>query len=255
MEGSKNILFKTISVFIVVVSIVLVYLTFLGPLERYVNSLVVSRTISVSASDKVTAVPDVANLTFSVITEGIDISQITNENNSKINQAIEMLKSNGVDSKDIETTAYSLLPVYTQPQKEGGSSFVPQIAKYSLTQSVLVKIRDFSKISSIMSALPRLGINKIGNISFDIDDREIYLSQAREKAFYKAYQKALAMAKQNGVKIGKVISISEYPQYNYPVYKEIMSSSVGGVGEEVAPNIQPGSQDVSVNVTVVYEIK
>ena len=255
MESSKDILFKALSGFIAITAVVLIYVVFFGPLGIYTGSLVASRTMSVSVSDKVTATPDIAQFSFSVVSEGPDISQITNQNNSKINQAVAMLKNNGIEDKDIETTQYNLYPVYTQVSRGTTGDFVPKIAKYSLTQTVSVKIRDFSKISSVLGALPGLGINQIGSISFSIDDQEVYLSQAREKAFKKAYDKAVAMAQQNGVSIGRIISISDYPQYAYPIYKSTALGMGGVAAPSVAPDIQPGSQDVSVNVTVVYEIK
>lgn len=255
MDQSKDILFKVLAGFVGVLIIVVVYVAFFGPLGDYTGSLMIARTMSISVSDKVVATPDIANLSFSVIAEGKSITQITNDNNSKVNQAIAMLKSKGVEDKDIQTTEYNLYPVYTQPTRSSMGDFVPAIAKYSLTQTVGVKIRDFSKISSILEALPGIGINRIGSISFGIDDSEVYLTQAREKAFKKAHDKAVMMAQQNGVKIGKVVSISEYPQNIYS-YKEVAYGMGGGMGAPaVAPQIQPGSQDVSVNVTVVYEVK
>ena len=255
MDKSKDILFKALSIFIGISAIAVVYVIFLGPLGSYTSSLTAARTMSVSVSDKVTAIPDIAQFTFSVVTEGQSIPQITNDNNSKVNQAIAMLKGKGVDGKDIETSEFNLYPVYTQPTRISTGDFIPTIAKYSLTQTVSVKIRDFSKISDILGSLPGIGINKIGNISFSIDDPEVYLAQARQKAFQKAHDKAVAMAQQNGVAVGRVVSISDYPQYSYPTYKSTALGMGGVAAPSVAPDIQPGSQDISVNVTVVYEIK
>jgi uncharacterized protein YggE len=261
-SNSKDILYKTLSVFVSVITLVIVYFVFFGPLSDYRNSLVTSRTMSVSVSDKVTAIPDVAQLSFSVVSEGKDVSQITAQNNSKVREAIGMLESNQISKDDIKTLEYNLVPVYSQPQphlEQQGKIFIPQIIGYSLTQTILVKIRDFSKISSILEALPSLGINKIGGISFSIDNPETYYAQARAKAFKKAFEKAVSIAKENGVKIGKVINISDYSQGNYPIYKsfEATSPSMGG-GDALdisKPEIRPGSQDITVNVTVVYEIK
>ncbi len=255
MEKSKDFLYKVLACFVGVLAIVVIYVVFFGPLGNYTGSLMSARTMSVSTSDKVTATPDIAQFSFSVVTEGKNISQITNDNNAKINQAIGMLKEKGVSDQDIKTTEYNLYPVYTQPTKTSTGDFIPVIAKYSLTQTVSVKIRDFTKISDILGSLPGMGINKIGSISFSIDDPETYLTQAREKAFKKAHDKAVAMAQQNGVSIGKVIGISDYSQSAYPVYRDMAVGMGGAATPSAAPQIQPGSQDVSVNVTVVYEIK
>jgi len=253
---SKDILFKSLAGFLGVLTVVIIYVVFFGPAQSYMHSLYYARTINVASSDKVTATPDIASLSFSVVTEGKNISAITDENNSKVNSAIGMMKQKGVDPKDIKTTEYSLTPVYTQPGQYS-TDFVSSIAKYTLTQTVTVKIRDFTKISPVLDALTPLGINRIGNISFGIDDPEKYLAQAREGAFKKAYAKAQAIAQQNGLSIGKVVSISEYSPTNYAY--EGIGGGMGG-GAVAAPSfksaeIQPGSQEVTANVNVTYEIK
>lgn len=251
---SKDVLFKFLSVFVGVLAIVIIYVVFFGPLNSYTGSLYYARTVSVSASDKVTAIPDIANLSFSVVTEGADISAITNDNNSKINNAIAMAKGNGVNDKDIQTTDYNLVPVYTQAGVYS-LNFVPTIAKYQLTQTVALKVRDFSKISNILNSLISLKINNIGGISFTIDEPEKYLADARAKAFQKAHDKALVMAQQNGLSLGKIVSVSDYSSGYAASYKT--ASGMGGapMAESVAPVIQPGSQDITANVNITYEIR
>jgi hypothetical protein len=252
---AKDILFKALSGLVGVLTIVVIYVAFFGPLGSYTHSLYYARTVNVSASDKVTIKPDIANISFSVVTEGKNISSITDDNNSKVNSAIAMLKQNGVEEKDIKTIEYSLSPVYTQPGQYS-IDFVASIAKYTLTQTVSVKIRDFSKISAILDSLTSLGINRIGNIAFGIDEPEKYLSQAREGAFKKAQEKAAAIAQQNGLKVGKVVSVSEYGPVSYGY------EGIGGMGgasmapkSMVSADIQPGSQEVTANVSVTYEIR
>ncbi|MFA6136028.1 MAG: SIMPL domain-containing protein [Candidatus Paceibacterota bacterium] len=257
-EQSKNSLFGALTLFVLVLTVIFVYSIFWGPLHRYSQSLISPRTMAVSASDKVTVKPDIANLSFSVITEGMDTAKVVDENNKKINLAIDIIKQEGVSEEDIRTSEYNLSPVYTYPTRSSSGEFVPKIAKYTLTQSVSLKIRDFTKISVVLQKLPALGINKIENIYFSIDDPDIFLSSAREGAFKKAFEKADKMARQNGVSLGRVVSISDYSNNYYPTYEkygmggDMMSSSASPIS---APDIQPGSKELTVNVSVVYEIK
>jgi hypothetical protein len=252
---SKDVLFKILSGFVGILTIVIIYLVFFGPLSNYTASLYYSRTVSVSASDKVTAIPDIANLSFSVVTEGSDISAITNDNNSKVNNAIAMAKQNGVDEKDIQTTDYSLVPVYTQAGVYS-YGFVPTIAKYQLTQTVALKVRDFLKISTVLNSLIALKINSTGGISFTIDDPEKYLVDARAKAFQKAHDKALIMAQQNGLSLGKIVSVSDYSSgYAVPYKTNLGIGGGAAMAESIAPMIQPGSQEITANVNITYEIK
>lgn len=255
MERSKSYLFYALTV--LAVAVIVLGIVAIGPLEQWGASLTPARTLSVSASGKASVVPDVATFSFSVVSQGKDIGVITNDNNTKINKAIAAIEAQGVDKKDINTTDYSLQPVYTQPQPGVyGGTFVPSIAAYSLTQTVTVKIRDFSKISPIMSMLPGMGINKVGSLAFTIDDSDAYLASARTEAYQKALTKAQAIAAANGFTLGRVINVSEYQNQPYPMYAVGSAVGMGGINEKaVAPTIEPGSKDVTLNVTVVYEIK
>lgn len=251
IEGLKNWFWFLLNLFI----IVSILITLLGvrAFNRYENSLPVTRTINVNGEGKVTVIPDIATFSFSVVSEGKDPNKITTDNNQKINSALDFIKGKGVEAKDIKTTSYSLSPKY-EYDKVTRTTF---ISGYTLTQTVQVKIRDFSKIGDIMGALPGMGINQIGTLSFDVDNQDNYLNQARQIAFDKAFVKAKSMASQNHVRIERVVTFSE-SQNNYPIYfKTAMDSSsgMGGAVPSSAPQIEPGSQEVTVDVYVTYEIE
>lgn len=217
---------------------------------RYAASLPITRTISVSAEGKIIAASDVAKLSFAVVSEGKDPEAIQVDNARKMNAAIEFVKTQGIDAKDIKTSGYNLSPRYEYDEKKR-TTF---ISGYTLTQTVTIQVRDFEKISPILGALPGIGINQIQGVNFEIDDPEKYLAMAREEAFTRAYAKAAAMAKQNGVRLGRVITFSEGLQGPiYPRYFEAaaLKADVGAP----APTIEPGSEEVRVNVTVTYELK
>ncbi|MDD5431102.1 MAG: SIMPL domain-containing protein [Candidatus Pacebacteria bacterium] len=248
MENLKKIFWGSLSILIVVCAIWTVWS--IRPLEKYAASLTPARTIVVSGEGKVTAIPDIATISFSVVSRGATPAAIASANNTKINAAIEYVKSQGMEDKDIKTTNYDLSPVY-EYDKERKTSF---ISGYSLTQTVTLKIRDFTKISAIVGALPGFGVNDIGSLSFSIDDDETYLNEARKEAFEKAFAKARAMAKQNHVKIERVVTFSE--SQNYPYYYKTLGMGVAESSmPSAAPRIEPGSQEVTVSVSVTYEIE
>lgn len=229
---------------------ILFYSLFWGPAKKFGDSLISAKTVSVSAEGKVTVSPDIAKISFSVVSEGVNPKALAEDNNKKMNSAINLIKSQGVDEKDIKTVEYNLNPRY-EYDKKTKKTF---ISGYSLTQSVLVKVRDLDKTAEILAGLPELGINQIGQISFEIDEPEKYLVEARDQAFNKAKIKAGEMAAKNGVRLGKVINFSDYQSGPIPYYN---SFGKGGQMEALssAPSIQPGSQEVTVNVSVTYEIK
>src|SRR3989344_2307648 len=175
------------------------------PISRYGDSLISSRVFYVSAEGKAVVSPDIANLSFSVVSEGKDPAVLQEDNNTKMRVALDHVKAQGVDEKDIKTAQYDLQPRYEYDEKTRRSF----ISGYVLTQTVFVKVRQIEKAAPILGGLPERGINQIGRVSFDTDDPDKYLSAARNEAFGKARAKAEEMARAKGLKLGRVVNISE----------------------------------------------
>lgn len=273
------------------ISIIIAILVFSYAALSYVNTYASSvqpgtyRSFAVSGEGKVVAVPDIANFSFSVITEGgKDLASLQKDNTTKSNKIIDFIKSKGIDSKDIKTEGYSVYPRYTNytckqtvmpmGAVSGGASGMmepsvpvaypvekvcppPEIAGYSITQTISVKIRNFSKAGDILSGAVSNGANSVSQLSFSIDNRDMVESQARAEAISKAKIKAQAVAKAGGFRLGKLLSIDE--GYSPVYYARAMSadSGFGKGGAEVAsaPPIEPGSQDIIINITLRYEIR
>lgn len=247
----KNI---TIAVFLIFVIAGCVYSVFFGPIKKFTDSIIPTRTFSVSAEGKVIVSPDIANVSFSVVSEGLNPAVIAEENIEKMNAAIDFAKSQGIEEKDIKTTQYNLNPRY-EYDEDKRTTF---ISGYVLTQTVLVKVRDLEKVTDIVAGLPGLGINQIGSISFDVDEPENYLTEARNQAFEKAAKKAGEMAAKNNVEIGKIITFSD--SGSFPIFRNESAKLYGMGGDSVSvpvalPQIEPGSEELTVQVNITYEIK
>ncbi|MCP6720050.1 MAG: SIMPL domain-containing protein [Patescibacteria group bacterium] len=216
------------------------------------------RSFSVSGEGKVITVPDVAEFTFSVVTEGeTDIAGLQDENTGKVNQAIAFVKSSGVDDKDIKTQSYNLTPRYQRyscPRAavEAEPCPPPEIVGYTITQTILVKVRDFTVIGNILAGVVQSGANTVSQLNFTIDDPDQFQSEARAEAIAKANEKAKSIAKAAGFRLGRLLSISESGRTPPPVF---FREAALGVGGAVTPDIEPGSQEVVVNVTMSYEIE
>lgn len=232
------------------------------------------RSFSASGEGKVVGVPDVAQFSFSVITEGgTDIAKLQTENTNKINKIIAFVKSKGVEAKDIETQNYDLSPryqnyscgpvIYNEAYPGSGSSSVmppkecppAKIVGYTITQSVSVKVRDFTKTGEILAGAVANGANSTSSLSFKIDDPTELRNQARAEAIAKAKANAKSIASAGGFRLGRLLSIDEGGYF--PYYKESVGRSydaAGGIAATPAPSIEPGSDDIVVTVTLRYEI-
>jgi uncharacterized protein YggE len=216
-----------------------------------------TRTFSVSGEGKVFAVPDVAFFTFSLITEGgKELGSLQEQNSKKANRVISFLKEKGVKAEDIQTRSYNIEPRYQYFSCEKGPCLPPEIVGYRVIQNVGVKVRDFSKTGDLLAGLVENGANSVSNLSFEIDDLAKVQNEAREKAIKQAQTKALAIARAAGFKLGKLISVNEgYSSPPVPLYERSTTlESLPSMPKE-APTIEPGSQEVRIQVNLTYEIK
>ncbi len=225
------------------------------------------RSFTVSGQGKAVAVPDVAQFTFSVITQdGADIVELQRKNTEKVNAIIAFIKSKGIDAKDIKTQNYNILPRYQSyrcpPIMEGVSPLPrpcppPAIVGYAVNQTVQIKIRDFNKTGEIFSGIAEYGANSVSQLSFTIDDSEKPQNQARAEAIIKAREKAQAIADSADFKLGRLLNISEGGYYPQPSYFAESAGKGGGFEgpSGPSPTIEPGSQEITVNVALQYEIK
>jgi len=218
---------------------------------NWIELLEPRRTIVVEGEGRATLKPDIATVSFSVISEGKDPVSLQADNNQKMTQAIEAVKTLGIEAKDIKTTGYNLSPRYVYRREKGRS----EIDGYTLTQKVTVKVRNLDKVASVLAALPPAGINQIHGPNFSVDDPDEFLAAARAEAFAKAKRRATELAATAGVRLGKVVTFSESGGQPPIVFaREFSTLGVGGEGS-TQPPIEIGSEEVVVRINVTYQIR
>lgn len=206
--------------------------------------------ITVNGTAKINAVPDVANINIGIVNEGVTVETAQKGVTEKMNQIIDSLKSEfKIEAKDIKTENFSVSPRYDW--NEGRQ----RITGYSVNQSVSVKVRNFDQVGNILAKATELGANSVHGPSFIIDNLETYKAQAREEAIAQAKEKARILADQVGIKLGRIVNFYEGEN------NQVVPYGMGGMSEAVdmlkssIPAIEPGSQDVTLNVYLSYEIK
>ncbi len=279
-----------LGVAIIIISAVFAYAV-LSYVNTYSKSIEPSsfRSFTVTGEGKVVVVPDVAQFTFSVISEGgNDVTALQEQNTEKSNKITDFLKKNGIDEKDIKTINYSVEPrqeyyscppVYYRGEVSAveGTSVSgvavpdgpqstsipsprpcppPKIVGYTIRRTDQVKIRDFKKIGDILAGVVSSGANEVSQLYFTVDDPTKVQNDAREEAITKAREKAKMIARAGGFRLGRLLNINEGGYYPPIPFYGKEAAGIGGAGDAyIAPNIQPGSEDVTVNVTMVFEIK
>ena len=223
--------------------------------SAYQDSVWPVRTINISAEGRTKVTPDIAETSFSVVSRGRNPEELADNNNQKVSAAITFAKGEGIEAKDMKTTGYNLSPDYQYDPKTERNF----ITGYTLTQTVSLKIRDLNKVAKIIGGLTPLGVNQIGGVQFTIDDPEKALAEARADAFARAREKAKAMAEANGLRLGKIVNVNEFSGgYPMPYFAgKDMAMGMGGVREMsvAAPTIEPGTEDIRVQVSITYALR
>jgi len=246
-------------IMITLAGILLVYLiVFLGTLIRnniqkfsYIGQAERSvRSITIDAEGEITARPDIANVTMGVTSEGASVAEAQEENTQIMNKLISNIKTLGINEEDITTTNYNVFPKYKYSEEEGQN-----IDGYQVSQNISIKIRNLDNAKSVIAFAGELGVTNVSGLSFTLDDREIYINQAREKALIKVKEKASALANNLGVNIISIASYSEYESgqpgpYPLRAYSEF-DTGLGGA----PPEIEEGTTDIKMNVSVTFEIR
>lgn len=223
--------------------------------DRIVNPM--RYQVSFTASAKVFAKPDIAQISLAVKTDRQkDAATAVKANTDKMNAVVAKVKEAGINEKDIQTSAYNLTPEYDYPLNVGRGV----LAGYSVYQEVIVKIRDLDKVGKVIETATAAGSNQVGGISFTIDDLTNLKNQARAEAVDKAKEQAKAMSKLTGIRLGKLVNVWEnsanpMPYMDASYSNKTMSMGIGGGGAVAAPEIQVGQNEISVEVTLSYEVK
>jgi uncharacterized protein YggE len=211
----------------------------------------VQNTIGVSAIGEIYARPDLALISFSVVTEEQTVADALAKNSENMNKIIEFLKNSGLEDKDLKTTTFRINPRYEWRKSE--SSIYPEgervLVGYEATQSLQVKIRDMSKIGVLIEGAADAGANIVGDLEFTFDDEDEFKNQAREIAINKAKTKAKELAKQLGVSLGRIADFNE-SSVSPIFYRAEEAYGLGGG----APEVETGENLVQSTVTITYEI-
>lgn len=222
---------------------------FLDEARDLSNPEIGAPTINVSGEGKVLVKPDIGTVNLSVVANSLDASLAQNEATKQINKIIDFLVKSGIEEKDIKTVSYSISPQYDFPK--GKREFLG----YEVRQTAQVKIRDLNKVGAVISGATEFGAIEIGELRFTVDNEEALKAEARVKAIADAKAKAKILAKDLGVRIGAIVSFSEFGG-PVPIYGYAAGFGVGGDFEKsAAPSIPTGENEIISNVNITFEIR
>lgn len=229
-------------------TLLFVFTKLFGPIPFSVSSVTTAKsdTFNVTGEGKVVVKPDIASVTVGLQAQSPTVKGAQDQINSVINKISENLKQSGIEAKDIQTINYS---IYPNMDYAGGSQ---RITGYSASTNLLIKVRNIDKINEVIDIATNNGANQISGVRFDVDDKTKAENEARQKAVDEAKSKAQEAAKVAGFKLGKIINYSEnFGGFPRPIP---MLSTLESKAAISPTQVEPGTTDITVNVTLSYEI-
>ncbi len=228
----------------------LAYTRFFGPIPFSVRSVTTNKneTFSVSGEGKALVKPDVALVSVGVEANANSVKQVQNQINQTINQVTVALKKLGIEEKDIKTTNYNINPNYDWTNGR------QRIIGYHASTNLTIKVRDIDRTNEVIDAATANGANQVGNISFDVDNKTKAEEEARKQAVAEAKKKAAEAAQAAGFKLGKIINYQESSS-NLPSPILLRESAKVDLGAGAPTEVQPGSSEIKIVVSLSYEIE
>jgi uncharacterized protein YggE len=200
--------------------------------------------ITVNGHGEVSAVPDMAHVFAGVLTDGKTAADALDANNKAMRALLDRLKALGIDPRDVQTASFNLAPKYRYPKDAA-----PELIGYTVNHQLSITVQKLDQAGVVMDDLVKDGANQVNGVTFAVKDTQKLLDEARKLAIADARRKAEIYAAGAGVKLGKVLRISE-AEVGYPVPRMLSR-------EEFAKGAVPlaaGELKLSINMTAAWEI-
>ena len=206
-----------------------------------------TRSMSATGSGQVSLVPDIASISIGVRTEADEVTDALSGNTEQANDITRVLQDFDVAEEDIQTSNFNVFPSdrYDPMTGEITSHY------FVVENTVTVIVRDLSKLGEILSAVVEAGANSIYGISFDVEDREAAVNQARELSIQDAQAKAQAIADAAGIELGDLLSINVYSTGSPVTYYDAKGVSYASSSVPVSA----GTLTITMECNLTYGLK
>jgi len=195
------------------------------------------KTITVTGSGSVTAVPDRAAFDFTVESRAASAKAALAKNADEAAAMIAALKNAGVAAADLQTGQVSLSPQLNRD----GTDIVGYVASNTVSATTTI-----ARAGATVDAAVGAGANGVGGPMLSRSDAGALYRDALKDAVADAGEKAAALASASGLALGAARTVVEGSQAPPVVFAQ-------KAADAAATPIEPGTQSVEATVTVTYE--
>lgn len=233
--------------YLLVVGVLMVFLNACNNVTTYESLESSLPTITVDGYGELSATPDEASISFGVVSEEKLLDKAYSKNTEAMNAIIQTVKQRGIEKKDIQTSSYSITPLY--PVDERGRRLPEKLVGFRVNQQLTIVVRDISKVGVLIDTVVAQGANTFNGLSFDVSKRTELQRQAKIRAIEEAQEKARVLADSLGLKLGRILRVYETGTRPYQP-KNVARFEMA---THAAPDIEAGSLEISASCQIVYE--
>jgi hypothetical protein len=204
-------------------------------------------TVSVSGTGRVELTPDRAVFTVGVQTMAPSVAAAAQENSARASAIIAALKRLGAADRQIRTSQVSIYP--QQEQQDGRA---PKIVGYQVSNSITVTHEDPAAVGKLLQAAVDAGANSVSGVGFTVSDPARGRDGALQAAFADARAKADVLARAAGRTVGRALTIVEGGAVRPPIP---MQYEMKTMSRSADIPVEPGTEEISFTVSVVFELR
>jgi uncharacterized protein YggE len=206
-----------------------------------------STLLQVSAHAEAKRVPDVATVSAGVVTQAADANSAMRANAAEMDKVMAAIKSAGIAERDIQTSGININPQYRYVENQN-----PAITGYQGSNTVNLRVHDLSRLGKVLDALVASGANQVNGPNFEIDKPEPVYDEARRDALGQAQARAAMYAKTLGLRVRRIVSISEGGGYRQPAPLPMAAMARGKAESDTT--VSPGETSLGADLDVVFEL-
>lgn len=194
--------------------------------------------ITVQGTASVVSVPDRAELSFGVESQGQTAKAALAANAAEMRRVLAALRAAG--GTDLKTQSVSLSPRYNERN---------EVQAFVATNTVSATIKEIAKAGALIDAAVNAGANQVYGPSLSRGDQSGLYRDALKAAVADARASAQALASASNLSLGRITAIVEGGGAPQPIPFAAEKAMDAG-----STPVEPGTQQLSAVVTVTFSV-
>lgn len=206
-------------------------------------------SITVDGEAHASSVPDTVTISFGVVTERPRAADAMAENSRAVRAVVEAIKAEGIEGRDVQTTAVDLSTVMDQP-----AHGAPKVVRFRASNELSITTKPVERAGALLGRLVEKGVNVVDSVTFSNAAEEALHDDLRAGAVRDARHKADLYVGAIGLKLGRVLQIVPGGGGDYAprVYRKVALAAEVAAAPPVP--LEPGARTISETASVTWEL-